>query len=54
MLKEQVVVIGFYLEELCKRKDDCVRQFYEVKMQIVNICGEIVGLNYFDMYVDEV
>lgn len=52
-LKEQVASIGPHLEELRKRKEERAKQFAEVKTQIANICGEIAGSNYGDMYSDE-
>lgn len=52
-LKEQVASIGPHLDELRKRKEERARQFREVKTQIANICGEIAGSNYSDMYDDD-
>lgn len=52
-LKEQVASIGPHLEELRKRKEERAKQFAEVKTQIANICGEIAGSNYGDMYSGE-
>ncbi|XP_065000661.1 65-kDa microtubule-associated protein 1-like isoform X2 [Musa acuminata AAA Group] len=42
-IKEQLAVIGPLLEQLCKQKEDRMREFADVQLQIEKISGEIAG-----------
>ncbi|CAL9757282.1 unnamed protein product [Musa acuminata subsp. burmannicoides] len=42
-IKEQLAAIAPLLEQLCKQKEDRIREFADVQLQIEKICGEIAG-----------
>ncbi|XP_071702111.1 65-kDa microtubule-associated protein 1-like isoform X2 [Rutidosis leptorrhynchoides] len=44
-IKEQLAAIAPALEQLCKQKEERIKEFLNVQMQIHKICGEIAGGN---------
>ncbi|RZR96428.1 hypothetical protein BHM03_00025472 [Ensete ventricosum] len=42
-IKEQLAAIGPLLEQLCKQKEDRMKEFADVQLQIEKISGEIAG-----------
>ena len=45
-MKEKLTIITPQLEELQLRKEECIKQFAEVKAQIQKISGEISGYSH--------
>ncbi|XP_010252611.1 PREDICTED: 65-kDa microtubule-associated protein 1 [Nelumbo nucifera] len=42
-IKEQLAAIAPVLEQLCKQKEERIKEFSDVQLQIQKICGEIAG-----------